>query len=485
MSESGLYVLLPSRGLRARAADISTSGYLMSLHATAAALASSDPFALPEDVRVIDSVAEDGAKLVEMTDDTRRRLETEQPGVRVEPVRYYQIARAERYRVEAAPPILQASSVLAPSTSVRVVEHGTGQAISGAVVVAFTDFANRFGASGTTDKVGTTHLNFGVPNPRIERLYVYPPLVGYWGAFRSNVTVAQLAVVELTPISSPVTTSLDALVGRGASADGAGVTVAIVDTGVGPHPLLDPVVAGDPDNGEGHGTHVAGIVQAVAGGSVRIRSYRVFGHGALAANFSIAKAIDQAVTDGCDILNLSLKIAGSADSSGLQVDPVVAFALQDAWDAGCLALAAAGNDGRKFVAFPAREPSCVAVSAAGRRGTYPSGSLEEGDALMEPVGRGADDFVAAFSNIGPEVTAIGPGVGVVSTVPGGGFGVMSGTSMACPAVAGVAARLLARTTQLLQMPRDANRAIAIRSLLLRAAQDLGFPREYQGLGLPR
>ena len=64
---------------------------------------------------------------------------------------------------------------------------------------------------------------------------------------------------------------------------------------------------------------------------MQIRSYRVFSRaGGLSANFSIAKAIDEAVRDGCDILNLSLKIAPQLDKAGLTVDPVVAAALEDA-----------------------------------------------------------------------------------------------------------------------------------------------------------
>jgi subtilisin len=436
---------------------------------------------------VVDSVAEDGAKLVEMTEETKRRLEAEQPGLRVEPVRYYELARTARYEVRAAPPILL-SAVVAPNVPVKVVDQDTKQAIVGATVVAFTDFDKRIGASGESDASGEVLLDFGVPNPRLERVYVYPPLAGYWGAFRSNIKAQQLGTIELAPVSaaSPPATGLDAFVGRGGPADGAGVKVGVIDTGVGPHPALTSVASGDPDNGEGHGTHVAGIVRAIAGGGVSIRSYRVFGRGALAANFSIAKAIDQAVADQCDILNLSLKISGPFDTPGLQVDPVVAFALEDARDAGCLPLAAAGNDGRKFVGFPAREPSCVAVSAVGRRGTYPAGSLEEGEALVDPVGHGPDDFIAAFSNVGPEVTVTAPGVGIVSTVPvGGELGVMSGTSMACPAVAGVAARLLAKASAVHNMPRDANRSAAIRSLVMRATQDLGFPANFQGQGLPK
>jgi subtilisin len=70
------------------------------------------------------------------------------------------------------------------------------------------------------------------------------------------------------------------------------------------------------------------------------------------------------------------------------------------------------------------------------------------------------NFIAAFSNAGPEIDLVGPGLGIISTVPGG-YAPMSGTSMACPAVTGIAARVLAKQPSLLAMPRDQARSDAI------------------------
>ena len=91
-------------------------------------------------------------------------------------------------------------------------------------------------------------------------------------------------------------------------------------------------------------------------------------------------------------------------------------------------------------------------------------------------------FVAGFSNTGPQVDLVGPGVGVVSTVPGG-YGVMSGTSMACPAVVGFAAYLLGSDATI---PRERNeeRSRRLTECLQQAAVKLGFGREYEGFGLP-
>lgn len=243
------------------------------------------------------------------------------------------------------------------------------------------------------------------------------------------------------------------------------------------------------DNGGHHGTHVAGIIAArgtaptgirgVAPG-VTLRSYRVFGKHVEgeedgASNFSIAKALDAAVSDGCDLINLSL--------GGGPPDDAIRSAIADARSAGVVAIIAAGNDDRSPVSFPAADARAVAVSALGRKGTFPAGTEPSGD-VAAPFGTDKKNFVAAFTNVGPEIDLIGPGVGVISTVPGG-HAIMSGTSMACPAVAGMAARLLAADAAVLAMPRDQARSDEIAKLVLQAASNLGFGVTFQGNGLPR
>jgi subtilisin family serine protease len=122
------------------------------------------------------------------------------------------------------------------------------------------------------------------------------------------------------------------------------------------------------------------------------------------------------------------------------------------------------------------------VSAMGRKGTFPAGTPEADD-VAAPYGRDRQDFVAAFSNVGPEVDLIAPGVGVVSTVPGG-HAVMSGTSMAAPAVTGAAARVLSGSP-LLKGRRDAARSAAMAKAVLAAARTLGFKPVYEGRGMVR
>jgi subtilisin len=245
---------------------------------------------------------------------------------------------------------------------------------------------------------------------------------------------------------------------------------------------------GDFGPDDAHGTHVAGTIAArgtppggvrgVAPGA-RLRIYRVFeaGNQSSGSSFAIIDAVERAIEDRCDIINLSLGFDPGV------TDDAVSDALRKARNHGILAVAAAGNGGREPVEFPASDDACLAVSASGRKGLFPPTATEVDD-VGRPFGADRRDFIAAFSNVGADLDATGAGVGVVSTMPGG-YGPMSGTSMASPAVAAMAARLLARHPRVRRMKRTAARADAIRQLVIDAARSLGFGALFEGAGLPR
>ena len=283
---------------------------------------------------------------------------------------------------------------------------------------------------------------------------------------------------------------------------GAGVKVGVIDSGVDKsHPDLIVAgglgcVPGSPENQFGpsgsHGTHVAGIIAGRGAAPTGVRgiapgasifSYRVFDDTANSgSSFAIVKAIRRGIADGCDLLNMSLGF--DQDNGPPVVDDAIKDAIAEANAAGMVVIVAVGNDGRKPVSYPAMDDLAIAVSAIGRKGTFPTKSSESGD-VAAPFGTDSKNFLAAFSNVGTALDVAGAGVGVVSTVPGGKHAPMSGTSMACPAVTGVLARLLANSPAVLNMARDANRADAIKALLFAQAQSLGLGVTNEGKGLPQ
>ena len=238
--------------------------------------------------------------------------------------------------------------------------------------------------------------------------------------------------------------------------------MAVVDTGVDyTHPDLkadydahgydyvhnddDPYPVGDGiggDRGVDHGTHVAGIIGAtinnntgIAGlAQVPIMAVRVLNDEGRGSYWSVAKGIVYAANAGAKIINLSL--------GGGKSGKVLESAIQFAQATGCLIIAAAGNTGKRGVEYPAKYDAVIAVSATDQ-----------------------NDNLASFSSYGPEVELAAPGVKILSTTPGDHYGVMSGTSMAAPHVAGVAALVWAANPKLT--------AAQVRKILCDTADDLG------------
>ena len=286
------------------------------------------------------------------------------------------------------------------------------------------------------------------------------------------------------------------------AARGDGIIVGVCDTGVGPHPCLDHVTSvGAFINGaldttagadvEAHGSHVCGIIAArpqqegqfagIAPG-VNLLCARVFQAGSGANQGDIANAIDHLSREGkADLINLSL---GAPTGSQIEHDAIV-----DAAERGTLCVCAAANSAGP-VAFPAAFHETVAVSALGRLGWGPPGSIPSIRLPSEAEKFGAAGlFLANFSCFGEEVDCAGPGVGIVSTVPArhgldAPYASMGGTSMASPAICGLLATLLAAHDFYKTLPRDQTRTDTARSILRQASRDIDMQSIYQGLGLP-
>jgi hypothetical protein len=436
------------------------------------------------DLKVLDSIHQQGAKLVSISKEELADFRFSYPGLRIIKEKFYRPAVCANVQIR-----LQIRQIRARVITTFKILDPEGNGIPDVTVVIFTDFAIGRGASGITD--GHGNLKLKLDKYTAERIYIYPNH-SYWGYYKRSVKLSNTMKIKLRPIAASYTDSLryfyDTPHWKSITQK---VRVGIIDTGVGPH--TDVKVTGGKnlvrgedekdyaDNGEGHGTHVAGIIGAsgklkgMAAG-VEIMSYRVFPKDAGASSFAIMKAIDQAITDGCDLINMSL---GQAED-----DEGIDSYIKEAYNAGVLCFAANGNDSRSPVSFPAAYSLSIAVSAMGRKSTFPGNSVSA-SAVQAPYGIDKKDFIADFSNIGPETDLCAPGVGIISTYPKNRYAVMDGTSMACPAAAGLAARLLAGSPQILSMPRNQARADEMTKYLAVNIKSLGFGSTFEGKGMLR
>jgi len=216
---------------------------------------------------------------------------------------------------------------------------------------------------------------------------------------------------------------------------GAGVKVAIIDSGIDyTHPDLDDNYAGgydfvnsdtDPMDDDGHGTHVAGTIAAednevgVVGVAPEASIYALkVLEGGTGDYSDVIAAIQWAVDNGIQVTNNSY---GSSSDPGELVKAAFDTAY---YTHGMLHVAAAGNNGNPpgrgdNVIYPARWDSVIAVAATDE-----------------------SDKRARWSSTGLDVELSAPGVNINSTLVGGGYGGMNGTSMASPHVAGTAALVI-------------------------------------------
>ena len=213
----------------------------------------------------------------------------------------------------------------------------------------------------------------------------------------------------------------------------------------------------NPQDDYGHGSHVAGIAAAATNNGVgiagvafnnRIMAVKV-GDGATgkARYSSIANGIIYAADNGVKVINLSL--GGYAFSTNL------GDAVNYAWAAGCIMVGAAGNNNKSDLFYPAAYDNVIGVSSTDQ-----------------------NDVRASSSNYGSYISVAAPGVGIYSTYWNGNstYTFMSGTSMATPHVAGLAALLFSQD--------DTSTNATVRSLIEVTADDLDAAGwdQYYGYG---
>lgn len=269
------------------------------------------------------------------------------------------------------------------------------------------------------------------------------------------------------PIPSRATESwgVDAVGAKDCPFNGEGVTIAVLDTGVdAAHRAFQGVTfvqkdfsgSGDGDR-QGHGTHcmgtiigrdVEGIRIGIAPGVQRALIGKVLDDTGSGTSEMIFQGIQWAVSQGADVISMSLGFdfpgmvdslisqgwpSALATSAGLEAyrgnlrmfDALMDMVQsQEAFTQGCVIVAAAGNESKRDV----RPDFEIAASLpAAARGVISVGALQQGQNGLQ---------IASFSNTFPQVAA--PGVAILSAKMGGGLRALSGTSMACPHVAGIA-----------------------------------------------
>lgn len=219
-----------------------------------------------------------------------------------------------------------------------------------------------------------------------------------------------------------------------------------VDTSLGKNFTTDN--AADTMDRRGHGTHVAGTIGAYGGLSgvmqqVTLIPVKVLGDGGTGPQFWGIKGIYHAVAQGADVINMSLGGGGYVQAYSDACD----YAVQQ----GVVIVAATGNKTKKYISYPAKYSSVIAV-----------GSVHE------------NKTISWFTDHGEGLELMAPGEDIYSTYPGNKIGYNSGTSMATPHVAGIVGLMVAANPSITP--------VEVRQILRSTAENLGPSFEY-GYGL--
>lgn len=243
---------------------------------------------------------------------------------------------------------------------------------------------------------------------------------------------------------------------------GAGVTVAVLDTGVASHAYLTGAIASGGynflDNNSnvndtgtgvmvGHGTFVSGLIHMVAPGA-KILPIRVMDSTGMGSSFTIAEGIYHAIDHGARVINISM--------SSPKNSTIVADAIAEAKSLGIIVVASVDNRDSDDKVYPAANGGVIAVASTDM-----------------------SDVKSAFSGYGHYVDLCAPGEDLVSILPNNQFAVASGTSFSAALVSGTSALVTAQfdsqgsATILTQLTES---ALDLSATNGERAEDLGFGR---------
>lgn len=231
------------------------------------------------------------------------------------------------------------------------------------------------------------------------------------------------------------------------------VKIAILDSGISPHP--DLLIRGGKSfvdyttrttDDHGHGTHVAGIIASLnntigyvgAAYDSELYALKVLDRNGEGDTWALAEAIDWSITNRMDIIHLSLGFEGE--------DPIIEELVNRAREKGILVVAAAGNEGygRDTLTYPAKYDAVISVGSVNQAGQR-----------------------STFSSTGPMLDVVAPGEEILSTIPGPTYAKWEGTSMAAPFVSAQLA--------LMKEAYPTATASALRQMLITNTSDLGAP----------
>jgi subtilisin len=360
-------------------------------------------------------------------------------------------------------------------------------------------------AQALTDDNGTAHLNFFGGSIEAVRTLFVRAAANHWDR---QITAPPLGsgvnTVKLRPLSDLFANFPgERLIGWGQRLmrlepasrrlTGSGVRIGLIDSGCdNSHPLLRHITRGrdfteSADAGWthdvlSHGTHCAGIINAASSAQgivgcapeAELHVLKVLPGGRTS---DLLVALDECIQRDLDLISIGV--------AGDEYSELVMQKLQEARQKGIVCIAAAGNSGGG-VGFPALVPGVLAVSAVGKLKEFPADSSHVQSIIPQLIGSDGI-FAARFSCAGPQVAVSGPGVAVVSTVPGGGYAAADGTSVAAAHVTSFAALMLAHHPLFLEGPfrnRSEQRVQALFELL-RASAVPHFPDPQRGgAGVP-
>ncbi|CUT10083.1 peptidase S8 and S53 subtilisin kexin sedolisin [Bradyrhizobium sp.] len=402
------------------------------------------------------------------------------------------------------------ASVAPPTTEVQIQVLGQGRPLARALVVLS---AQGFPAQGETDADGKVTLPiYGSITTGIQSVYV-KPFADFWETFIEHPSLAADAVntIALEPLSAfagshfpgnPYLGWGQRLMGLEEDTlrkyTGRGVRIAIIDSGCdNQHPVLTHIGTGlDYTNVDGtgapnphtwttdklsHGTHCSGVIAGNGRNGIRgfapeaeVHILKLFPDGRMD---DLIRALKYCIENKIDVANCSL---GSSE-----VSASVQVWMERARQAGVAVVVAAGNSAGP-VQFPALLQSVLSVAAIGKEGNFPTYTYHrQTEPGSLPGLMGADGiFAPRFTCFGPQIKVCGPGVAVISSVPGGGYAAWDGTSMAAPHVTGLLALIAAHHPTIANMPRGAERVDRMLQIAIGSSVSVGLDAMHGGAGIP-